>query len=416
MKKNNFLKAAASLLLAATMLTSLVACGSGETSTVTKRTHDQTTHVITGKGGTIQHNFVNGKCTMCDETTVYRQDPIYKTPDLLNTTASKQGSVEYFWYKTRAYGVEERLKNEKREHAGEELWIYKRAFVYLPAGYNKEDTSKKYNVVYMMHGNGLNEGYWFRTGAYAPESAWSIYTGGYGTNNMLDHMKEDGLMEDTIFVAMTMYQYYEGEKPENPDEPNYIGGDTGGQSNIYSGYVAPENDLGFRTGQGTDNEGIDSVYWKEWQYHLMPYVVEHYNTYAKSTSEEDMKAARDHVGFTGLSRGGASVGSVLANSLEYISYFCYESGGQPGAEQIANIKAKKDTYPVKYILVSCGSQEGPEKSDAAVLGVRDQLGWTDGSDISNGDQIAYIQVNGTAHNYATWITNLYNFMLVAFKK
>ena len=407
------IKVLGSAVLATAMCLSIAACSNTET-VVPQRTHDQETHVITGSDGkTAQHNFVDGKCTMCDETTIFRQDPMLKSPEILLTEQEEQGTVESFWYKTRAYGVEEKFKDDP-EYGGKELWIWKRAFVYLPYGYDADDKETKYNVMYMMHGNKLNEGYWFARGSY--ETDKSAYTGGYGTENMLDYLIENDLTEKTIFVAMTMYQYYDCEYRENRDDPSTFTGGTAEQGNIYSGYVDPENDTGFRTGIGIENEGLDTVYWKEWLYHLMPYVVEHYNTYAESTDDADLRAARDHVAFTGLSRGGASVNSVLTNCLEYISYFAYESSGAPSDAAIENIKAKADTYPVNYIFISCGSQEGPEASDANMLSIKNELGWKEGSDIANGDQICFIQVNGTAHNYATWITNLYNFSLITFKK
>ncbi len=412
MRKTNVLKTLMSVFLALMLTFSLMACG--EETTPIKKTHDQETHVITGSedGSTVHHNFVDGQCTMCGETTVFRQEPMLSSPEILLTDQQNQGTIEYFWYRTRAYGVEER--NLPGYNEGDELWIYKRAYVYLPYGYDKNDTSKKYNVLYMMHGNKLNEGYWFAQGSYAWEENQSAYTGGYGTENMLDYMLENNLCEDTIFVGMTMYQYYNGEYSGDPDNPNYVGG-TAEQGNLYSGYVDPENDLGYRLGIGESKEGTDSVYWKEWLYHLMPYVVENFNTYAASTDDADLKAARDHVGFTGLSRGGGSVNSVLLNCLEYISYFAYESAGTPGETQIANMQAKEEQYPVNYVFISCGSQEGPEAADSQMLTVKNAMHWNEGSDIAGGDQIEFIVVNGTAHNYATWVTNLYNLMLVFFK-
>ena len=50
-----------------------------------------------------------------------------------------------------------------------------------------------------------------------------------------------------------------------------------------------------------------------------------------------------------------------------------------------------------------------------MMKARDALGLQEGSDIANGDRIEFVAVNGTAHNYATWITNFYNEMLVFFK-
>lgn len=169
----------------------------------------------------------------------------------------------------------------------------------------------------------------------------------------------------------------------------------------------------------------------------MPAIVSKYNTYTDSSSIAEKMAdpathgltdedaafytacenARGHVAYTGLSRGGASVNSVLGNALEYISYFAYESAFTPNTDVIKNMKDKATTYPVNYIFMSCGSQEGPEGTDGKMLEIRNEMGWqnNEGSDIANGDRIEFIQVNGTAHNYATWITNLFNFAQVAFK-
>lgn len=448
------LKALGCILATTVVATSFAACAPEspeDPAPPAKRTHDQITHVVTGSetGETRHHNFVDGKCTMCDETTIFRQDAMYKSPEILLTEQPEedQGTIEWFWYKTRAYGVEEFAKDgvgkngkefvsaNGKEYNGEELWIWKRAYVYLPAGYDPDDTTKKYNVMYMMHGDKLNEGYWFAKSAYEMEQNKSAYTNGYGTENMLDYMHANGLAEDTIYLGITMYQYYTGEpktEEERDDNSTLVGGNDI-QGNYYSGYIDAEDRVDFDFGIGENGEGKDAVIWKEWKYHLMPYVVAHYNTYAEvpegfelpvdGLTEENAdffkacEEARDHVAYTGLSRGGGSVRSIMTNALEYCSYFAYESTGVPDQATIDNINAKKDTYPTRYIFISSGSMEGPEKTDASMLEVRDALGWTqnEGSDIAGGDRICYLQVNGTAHNYATWITNLYNFSLVAFK-
>lgn len=445
--KNKLLKTLGSLLLVGTLALSFAACGSGEDEnpgTTTKKTHDQTTHIVTGSDKTQHHNFVDGKCTMCDQTTVYRQDPMFKAPDILTTPQANKGTLECVWYKTRAYGVEAKYKGKQdvngKAYDDSPLWIYKRAWVYLPYGYSKTDTTKKYNVMYKMHGNGLNEGYWFAQGSYATDK--SPYTGGYGTENVIDYLNANNLAEDTIYVTMTMYQYYSGNAKtieERDDVSKFVGG-TGTLANVYSGYVSEDGDdkVDFDFGYTKESDGNDAEIWKEWKYHLMPAIVSRYNTYTDASSiTEKMadpanyglndtddaafftacEAARNHVAYTGLSRGGASVNSVLGNALEYISYFGYESAFTPSTEVINNMKAKAETYPVNYIFMSCGSQEGPEGTDSKMLEIRDAMGWqnNEGSDIANGDRIEFVQVNGTAHNYATWITNLYNFALVAFK-
>jgi len=451
--KNKILKTVGSLLMIGALAFSFAACKGGEENSgggngggnkPTTKTHDQTTHVVTGSDGKTQHhNFVNGKCTMCDQTTIFRQDPMYKSADILTTAQAEQGTLESVWYKTRAYGVETKFTGKKdvneKDYDGSPLWIYKRAWVYLPHGYNKDDTTKKYNVMYMMHGDKLNEGYWFGQGSY--EKDRSPYTGGYGTENVLDYLKMNKKSEDTIYVGVTMYQYYTGtpKTVEERDDVSKFVGDSSEQQNIYSGYVSGDADdkVDFDFGIGQSGEGSDGVIWKEWKYHLMPAIVSKYNTYTDASSIADKMAdpttrglteadtefftaceqARDHVAYTGLSRGGASVNSVLGNALEYISYFAYESAFTPNADVIKNMKDKATTYPVRYLFMSCGSMEGPEGTDAKMLEVRNEMGWQDkeGSDIANGDRIEFIQVNGTGHNYATWITNLFNFAQVAFK-
>lgn len=444
--KNKFLKVVGSLLMVGALAGSLAACNSGDTekpnNNPTTKTHDQATHVVTGTETTQHHNFVDGKCTLCAQTTIFRQDPMYKS-DILTTAQAQKGKLEGVWYKTRAYGVESKFAGKKdvkgKDYDGSPLWIYKKAWVYLPNGYDAADTTKKYNVMYMMHGDKLNEGYWFKQGYY--ETDESAYTGGYGTENVLDYLKVNKLAEDTIYIGVTMYQYYTGtaKKIEDRDDASKFVGSTSQQQNVYSGYISEDegDNVDYDFGIGTNGEGADAVIWKEWKYHLMPTIAAKYNTYADASSIKDKMAdpanhgltdedaafytacegARDHVAYTGLSRGGASVNSVLGNALEYISYFAYESAFTPGADQINNMKDKAATYPVNYLFMSCGSLEGPANTDKTMLRVRNEMGWQDneGSDVANGDRIEFIQVNGTGHNYATWITNLFNFAQVAFK-
>lgn len=449
--KNKFLKALGCLLMVGAMAFSFAACGGGGDDDqgggggATTKTHDRITHVVTGSNDntTQHHNFVNGQCTMCGQTTIFRQDAMYKAENILLTEQSQQGTLECVWYKTRAYGVEAKFAGQTdvngKAYDGSPLWIYKRAWVYLPYGYDAADATKKYNVMYMMHGDKLNEGYWFAQGSYATDK--SPYTGGFGTMNVLDYLNMNNLCEDTIYVAVTMYQYYSGSAKtveERDDVSKFVGGN-GTLANIYSGYISEDDGdkVDFDFGFTVDSDGADAEIWKEWKYHLMPTISYKYNTYADASSIADKMAdpanygltdedttfftacenARGHVAYTGLSRGGASVNSVLTNALEYISYFAYESAFTPNEAVLGNMQAKATSYPVNYLFMSCGSQESPVETDQKMLEIRDAMGWqnNEGSDIAHGDRIEFIQVNGTAHNYATWITNLFNFAQVAFK-
>ena len=95
--------------------------GTGGNEPSAKITHDAETLEVTGKPGTYHwHDFVDGKCTMCNETTVFTQDKLGGT-DILTTEATQQGTVTSFTYETRSYYAEEVHADLLEE--GQELWI-----------------------------------------------------------------------------------------------------------------------------------------------------------------------------------------------------------------------------------------------------------------------------------------------------
>ena len=79
------------------------------------------------------HNFKDGKCTMCGETTVFEEQPVGDNDELIGYESATPGTIETFTYETRAY-VSEALFADELD--GKELPITKRAHIYLPAGYN----------------------------------------------------------------------------------------------------------------------------------------------------------------------------------------------------------------------------------------------------------------------------------------
>ena len=387
----------------ATAVFCLAACSGGEItdepeSPVT--THDPVTLEVDGRPGTYHwHNFVDGKCTMCDETTIFTQDKLGGT-EILTTPASQQGTVTSFTYETRSYYAEEVHADLLEE--GQELWITKKANIYLPYGYDPDDTETKYNVLYLLHGNGLNENYWFAQGEkgdgygeYTPDN--NAYTSGYGTENVLDHLMEDGRAAKTIIVTPTFY---------SPAEDVY-----GAQ------FAVDRSDM-----------TITQTFWQELKNELMPYVAMHYNTYAEITEdmtdeevEAELIANRDHQGYAGLSMGGmTSFASVWKHCIDYISYIgCFSGASSADADEIIEQKNNgifKD-YDINYWFVGVGTSEGPESHLEVYLKYKNGVnGFRSGSDIKNGDNCEFCVTNNTAHNYATWITDLYNCMLVFFQK
>lgn len=369
--KNKFLKAIGSLLVLSALAVSVTACGGGEKpdNTPAKKTHDPVTLLVTGKTDEYApHNFVEGKCTMCNETTIFTQDAVSKS-DVLTKACDRQGTVEKITYMSNAYGDE-----------AVEKWAY----VYLPYGYSADDKDTKYDVLYMLHGMGLNEGYWFSQGYYQPTDM--IYSGGYGTTNVLDNLMKEGKAKKTICVTPTFYKI----TAKTPDDQT--------------------------KSSGTGDFG------KELREELMPYIAEHYNTYAAGSSAEALKAARDHQGYVGLSMGSAiSYSAIWGSCLEYISYIGSFSGGG-NADQL--VTSKNSTYKdctINYYYATVGTLEGKGDYPGDPFGTYRTLKagikeLQSGSDIKNGDNCEYMLCNKTGHNYATWITALYNCMQVFFQK
>ena len=391
----------------ATAVLCLAACIGGATvdePETPAMTHDSVTLEVDGRPGTYHwHNFVDGKCTMCDETTIFTQEQL-KGEDILTTPVPEEyrGTVESFEYRARSYYTEEVHADLLKE--GQELWVTKRANVYLPAGYDPNDKETRYDVLFLMHGNGLNENYWFAQGEkgdgygeYTPDN--TCYTGGYGTTNVLDHLMMDGRAVKTIVVTPTLYSPAESEYGEQ--------------------FAVDRSD-----------PAITTSWWKEFKYDLLPAIAKNYNIYAKITDgmtademDAEFIANRDHQAYAGLSMGGTtSYASVWMECVDYISYIGTFSGGGSAAPEIfdmaiAQKNGKFADYNINYWFVGAGTSEQPEVFFGFYHKFLTQVnGLVPGSDIKNGDNCEFCVTNNTAHNYATWITDLYNSMLVFFQK
>lgn len=166
--------------------------------------------------------------------------------------AKHQGSIEKVTYKT--------------EHNGRE--ITKDALVYLPYGYNKNDTSTKYDILYLVHGSGGDETTYMNS----------------SFKNMIDNMIENGNIKPLIIVTPTINEGsddYESEFDEFPQELT--------------------NDL-------------------------MPTVESTYNTYSDGTTADAFKASRSHRAFGGFSMGGMVTWDVMIEDMDYFKYFLPMSG------------------------------------------------------------------------------------------
>ena len=167
-------------------------------------------------------------------------------PETYRAMVKDGGSIEHITYSSKKY-------------YGDKSQNIKKANVYLPAGYDK---SKKYSVLYLMHGIGGDENEW---GMKDEQSL---------VKKMMDNLTVKGDIEPFIIVT-----------------PN---GRSGSDLDPNKAYLAF-----YQFGKELRND-------------LIPYMDSHYSTYAD----------REHRAMAGLSMGGMQTINIgICECLDLISYF-----------------------------------------------------------------------------------------------
>lgn len=187
----------------------------------------------------------------------------------------------------------------------------KNALVYLPYGYDENDTETRYNVLYLMHGHG---------------GGYTTYFRGAGSFSnmqfMLDAMIEKGRIEPLIVVAPT--------------------------------YIVPGKEEGW----------CAANFWHELNNYLIPAFESEYHTYAQDVTPEGIRASRTHRAYSGFSMGAVSCWATFENSLDQIAYYMPCCGGasfggdaaasaQKLAGSVAQAGYTKDDF---FIYAGCGGE------------------------------------------------------------
>ncbi len=233
------------------------------------------------------------------------------TEEAANVKEFKPVPVEYkaeSKYQGKIESLEYKADNLKK---GQDV---KKLNVYLPYGYNAKDKSKKYNVLYLMHGGGENENLLFGGPGQSKE-----------LKRILDNMIANGDIEPMIVVTPTFY---------------------GGKNDV-------------------------AYFHEELIQKVVPLVETKYNTYLASSKLKDIKASRDHRAFGGFSMGSVTTWYTFINCLDYFKYYiplsgdCWALGQTAGsskakatAEYLAKV-AKDAGYGPKdyYIFCATGSAD-----------------------------------------------------------
>ncbi len=236
-------------------------------------------------------------------------DNAYKELDrsFLEENEIERGSVVKFTYET------------KDNVGGGDTVYEKYALVYLPAGYDENDTETRYNVMYFMHG-GSDSPNWFLKGE-GKKSQFAY---------LFDQMIADGEMEPMILCFVSYYTDYRSDDTQNC--------------------------LNFH------HELIND---------LIPAFESKYHTYAEDVTPEGIKASRLHRAFGGFSMGAVTTWATFENRLDYIAYYlpvsgdCWALGGTAGgyrpnetAEHLAEaVKNSGYTAEDFYIYTGCGGSD-----------------------------------------------------------
>lgn len=244
-------------------------------------------------------------------------------------------------------GKIEQITYISKNYLGDEREIEKKANVYLPIGYSP---SKKYKVLYLMHGIGGNENEW---GMNSEESV---------VKKIMDNLTLKGEIEPFIIVT-------------------------------------PNGRAGFTAKEGSNEPAHNSFYkfGLELRNHLIPYIDSHYSTYSD----------RDNRAMAGLSMGGMQTINIgICECLDLISYFGAFSAAPTSynASKVAAHINANSQLKVNYFYNICGKEDTVAYAahfDAARLLPRFS------EYITDGENFCWQEKSG-GHDFGIWNLGFFN--------
>lgn len=307
----------------------------------------------------VQHD-VDGYCTSCGKKMIHHyvsgmcecgSKPIVHTRPLSQETynvCSEQGSIHLVDYQAKLYSTSS-------------VTVIKRMRVYLPYGY---DEKEKYNVLVMVHGGG-NDGDWMD----------NIIDTELGTSvcmrNVYDNMIQQRLMKPMIIVT--------------PCTDSYVYG---------AGYV------------DTGPEQLAPELRKD----ILPYIAEHYSTYAEDGSIEALQAAREHFGIGGCSNGAlyAYNAGLTANLDIFSNFLCFS-----GCNNVNSTVQVLESQPYTVSCLYAGAGSGDTQKDTVTSGY-----WyvVDNSTKLTPGENTWIETISGGHTWDTWGTLFYNAAQLLFQE
>ncbi len=274
--------------------------------------------------------------------------------------AAHQGTFERIKYNTETYDE------------GESVAMEKEAWVYLPYGYDK---SKKYNVLYLMHGGGENMHTWFKRNDYT------------GNTNMVDNMIEKGVIDPLIIVTPTFYRAKGAPK--------------------------------------IDDNSLPAQFQYELRKDLIPYVESHYSTYTEgNVSDENLIKTRMHRAFAGLSMGSMTTyRAALYGNYDVFAWFGPYSGCTgPSSETVQDQEAdkiikviqdgEKNGYKLGFMYCGNGTKDIAYEEHKVIM----EKAVAKSDVLKPGYNYDFITIPDGSHDMWSWHIHLYNSLRVFFTK
>ena len=281
-------------------------------------------------------------------------DYVFEMPAEMLAETDKKGVVERFEYDTFTYDEENKP-------------LHKGAWVYLPYGYDK---SKKYNVLYLLHGGGFTEEWWLKM---FPD-----------TVTILDNMIEKKLCEPCIVVTPT---FYHGEDDKH-----------------------------------TKDEGRCENFRHELRKDLVPGIESKYSTYTEGdVSEENLIKTRSHRAFAGLSLGSMTTyRAAFYNNFDLFSWYGPFSGCcGPFGDHDKEVKRICETlenghnngYELDYMFCANGDADIAFEEHKDIMG----RAVAESEYLEQGKNYDFFIIPGGVHDMKAWQLHMYHALQIFFK-
>ncbi|MCR5024913.1 MAG: hypothetical protein K6A90_11375 [Lachnospiraceae bacterium] len=259
-----------------------------------------------------------------------------------------------------------RIKYNSRDYAGNGGSIEKTACVYLPYGYNADDTKTRYDIFYVMHGlSGTADEFFGINGGAA--------------KNLIDNMIEKGNIHPMIIVAPTF------DAENKPQEFSRA------DSEVRQFHLDFLNDL-------------------------MPAVEGKYHTYSKGVSKKDLMDSRDHRAFGGFSMGSVTTWMQFCYNSDYIRYYlpmsgaCWYYGGYGSSRPVENCDLLEKTVRDNklnergYFIYACTGTNDTLRGEVD-LQMKEMYAR---KNTFTPDHVVYFMKDGGAHDYSSEMEYIYN--------